>query len=171
MAIALAAAGVLSIVFCPDTNADSAHSLLGNSLVFGAVLCEGLFILLNKRIQTSIPPLAMSTLMTGMGLLAATILALFEPAWTGSITVNSLWAVAYYALIPTVLGFLLWYAGAQRVSGSEASLFTALAPVSAVLLAMTFLGEPVNSHQMTGIACVLVAVTGLGWSERKSMKP
>jgi drug/metabolite transporter (DMT)-like permease len=167
-AIALAAAGVLSIVFRAD--AASKHSVLGNSLVFGAVLCEGLFILLNKRVQTSISPLTMCTLMTGMGLFAASIPAFFESAWTGSVTVNSLWAVAYYALIPTVAGFLLWYAGAQRVSGSEASIFTALAPVSAVLLAMSFLGEPVNSHQLTGIACVLVAVTGLGLSERKSVK-
>jgi drug/metabolite transporter (DMT)-like permease len=156
MSIAFAAIGVASTAWQPD--AGGTHSLLGNLLIFGAVACEGLFILLNKRLKTDIPPLVLSTLMTGLGLISAAIPALFEMPWHIAFTAESVWAVAYYASVPTVGGFLLWYAGAERVSGAEASLFTALAPVSALLFAATLLGEQIRMNQVIGIACVLAAV-------------
>jgi drug/metabolite transporter (DMT)-like permease len=159
MAIGLAGAGVLSITFGAG---GGSHSLAGNALILAAVVCEGLFILLNKHLRTDIPPLALSTLMTGIGLAVATVPALLEEPWRGTIGSDALFAVLYYAFIPTVGGFLLWYAGSARVSGAEASLFTALAPASAVLFAATLLGEAVGANQMVGIGCVLVAVLSLG---------
>ncbi|KEC73954.1 UNVERIFIED_ORG: drug/metabolite transporter (DMT)-like permease [Rhizobium esperanzae] len=158
LAVALATAGLLSIAFAPDA---AGGSLAGNMLILLAVVCEGLFILLNKRLTVDIPPLAQSTLMTGIGFTVAVIPAVFEAPSVQGFSASAAAAVVYYALVPTVAGFLLWYAGAERVSGTEASLFTALAPVSAVLLAFVTLGEPVGFGQLAGIACVLAAVLGL----------
>ncbi|HBO80516.1 MAG TPA: EamA family transporter, partial [Cupriavidus sp.] len=141
----------------------------GSLLIFGAVGCEGVFILLNKRIQTPIAPLALSTIMAAFGLAVAVIPAGFEMPWMHSLSGDALAAVAYYALIPTVGGFLLWYAGAARVSGAEAALFTAVAPVSAVVLAATLLGEQIGQSQIIGIGCVLVAVFSLGMSQSTDM--
>ena len=62
---------------------------------------------------------------------------------------------------------MLWYAGAERVSGSEASLFTAVAPVSAVIFAFILLGEPVSLNQVIGIGAVLAAVAGLALAGRR----
>jgi drug/metabolite transporter (DMT)-like permease len=168
IAIVLATAGVVTIALRPGES--GAHSLTGNALIFAAVACEGLFILLNKRLKTPIPPLALSTLMTGLGLAVSFIPALFEMPWTGGMTIGSFWAVIYYAIVPTVGGFLLWYAGSARVSGAEASLFTAMAPVSAVIFAIIFLGESVSQNQIIGIACVLLAVGGLGLQSLKPIK-
>lgn len=162
VAIALAAIGVFAIAFQPQEA--GTWSLLGNGLIFAAVLCEGLFILLNKRLNVPIAPLAQSTLMTGIGLAVALVPALFEMPWTVNMTAASLWAVVYYALVPTVGGYLLWYGGLARVSGAEASLFTAMAPVSAVLLAFSILGETVSLYQLIGIGCVLFAVLSLGFA-------
>nr|WP_329957648.1 CPBP family intramembrane glutamic endopeptidase [Bordetella petrii] len=111
------------------------RSLLGNALVFGAVVCESLFILLNKRLRQPLRPLAQSTCMTALGLGIAAAAALFEAPWAAAWPPGAMLAVAYYAAVPTVAGFLLWYAGAERVSGTEAALFTAVAPVAALLLA------------------------------------
>lgn len=162
-AIALATVGVLAIALQP--RGDAARPLLGNLLVMGAVVCEGLFILLNKRLRTPVPPLALSALMSAFGLLTALLPALWEAPWqlhASAQATQALAAVAYYALVPTVGGFVLWYAGAARVSGAEASLFTALAPVAAVVFAATLLGEAVSARQVGGIACVLAAVLSLG---------
>jgi drug/metabolite transporter (DMT)-like permease len=156
ISIAFATLGVASIAYQPNGN--GTHSLIGNVLIFGAVTCEGLFILLNKRLKVDIPPLALSMLMTALGLAAAIVPALFEAPWNIAFSAESLWAVVYYAIVPTVGGFLLWYAGAARASGSEASLFTALAPVSALFFAATLLGEQIRMNQVVGIGCVLVAV-------------
>ncbi|ANM11520.1 MULTISPECIES: DMT family transporter [unclassified Rhizobium] len=158
VAVALATAGVLSIAVTPGA---AGGSLAGNGLIFCAVICEGLFILLNKRLKTDIPPLAQSTLMAGIGFVVAVIPAVFEVPFARDISPRAAVAVAYYALVPTVAGFLLWYAGAARVSGTEAALFTAVAPVSAVMLAFLILGEPIGLNQVAGIACVLAAALGL----------
>ncbi|MGR9164595.1 DMT family transporter [Rhizobium leguminosarum] len=167
LAVALATAGVLSIAFTPDA---AGGSLSGNALIFLAVVCEGLFILLNKKLKTEIAPLAQSALMTGIGFIVAAIPAIFEAPFAHGFSTSAVAAVVYYALVPTVGGFLLWYAGAERVSGTEAALFTALAPVSAVLLAFIILGEPVGLHQIAGIACVLAAVLGLAFAGSRSVK-
>ncbi|RFB92731.1 EamA family transporter [Rhizobium leguminosarum bv. trifolii] len=158
VAVALATAGVFSIAFTPDA---TGRSFSGNALIFCAVICEGLFILLNKRLKTDIPPLAQSTLMAGIGFVVAVIPAVFEAPPALGLSAGALLAVVYYALVPTVAGFLLWYAGAARVSGTEAALFTSVAPVSAVMLAFLILGEPLGLNQIAGIACVLAAVLGL----------
>ena len=50
------------------------------------------------------------------------------------------------------------------MSGTEAAPFTALAPVSAVMLAFVLLGEPIGFNQIAGIACVLAAVSGLAFA-------
>ncbi|HWT59571.1 MAG TPA: DMT family transporter [Rhizobium sp.] len=161
IAVALATAGVLSIAVTPDAAGGSAA---GNLLIFGAVVCEGLFILLNKRLNADIPPLAQSTLMAGIGFSVAVIPAVFEAPFAPDMSTSAVIAVVYYALVPTVGGFLLWYAGAARVSGTEAALFTAVAPVSAVMFAFLILGEPIGLNQIAGIFCVLAAVLGLAFA-------
>ena len=170
-AITLAAAGVLAasgiaspIATAAHGAADGAQHLLGVALVLAAVGCEALFILLNKRLRAPIEALPLSALMCGLGFLFASAAAVgFERPWHLSVDARALQAVLYYALVPTVLGFVLWYAGAARVSGMEASLFTALAPVSATLLAGTILHETVTPQQVAGMACVLAAVASLAW--------
>jgi len=164
-AVALAGLGVLAacgaFAALPGSG-QQRHHLLGAGLVLAAVACEALFILLNKRLRTPIEALPLSTAMCALGLVFASAAALcFEQPWQLGVDANALQAVLYYALVPTVLGFVLWYAGAARVSGMEAALFTALAPVSATLLASTILHEAITWQQMAGMACVLAAVASL----------
>lgn len=166
-AIALATVGVLAASGVGSAAAGSAlggRHLLGAALVLAAVGCEALFILLNKRLRTPVEALPLSTLMCALGLLFAGVAAVFvEQPLQADFDTGAVQAVLYYALVPTVLGFLLWYAGAARVSGMEAALFTALAPVSAVLLASAILREPISPQQLAGMACVLAAVASLAW--------
>uniref|UniRef100_UPI003FD27D7D DMT family transporter n=1 Tax=Tistrella mobilis TaxID=171437 RepID=UPI003FD27D7D len=165
-AIALAAAGMMAVAAGGaggDGAADGGtSSLTGTLLVLGAVVCEGLFILLNKKLHAPVAPLALSAAMTGLGFIAAALPALIlERPWAAVPEAAALVGVVWYALVPTVIGFVLWYAGAARVSGAEAAPFTALAPVSAVALAALVLGETVSLPQLLGVACVLAALAAL----------
>lgn len=157
-AIGLATGGVLLVATAGGT-VEGRPSLRGDLLVLAAVVCESLFILLNKRLHRPLPPLALATAMTALGLLGAAPFAVAELAqqplhWTAA----SLLGVAYYAGVPTVAGFWLWYAGAARVSGTEASLFTAIAPATGVLLSALLLGEQVSTRMLAGLALVIGAV-------------
>jgi drug/metabolite transporter (DMT)-like permease len=134
------------------------HDLAGDALVLAAVACEALFLLLNKRLRMPVAPLAQSTLMCILGLAMTLVPALFEHAWTRRGDPAALLCVAYYAVVPTVGGYLLWYAGAARVSAGVASLHTAVLPVSALVPAAIVLREPIGAGQLAGAACVLVAI-------------
>ncbi|MFB9124181.1 DMT family transporter [Paraburkholderia dipogonis] len=159
-AILLATAGVLVCTVHPAEFGapHAASSLAGNALVFLAIVCEALFILLNRKLRTAVAPLPLSALMCGIGFAVALVPACFEKPWALPVDASALGGVLYYALVPTVVGFVLWYAGAARISGAEAGLMTALVPVSAVALAAMVLGEPVSAAQLAGVACVLGAV-------------
>ncbi|KQW64800.1 DMT family transporter [Variovorax sp. Root411] len=159
--VVLATAGVLAISWPGEGSAGDSKSpaaMVGNLLVLGAVVCEAMFILLNKRLRAPVRSLALSTLMTAFGLVLSLVPALFERAWEHPLPNDALIGVAYYALVPTVLGFVLWFAGSARLKGAEAALFTALLPVSALILAALWLGESISSGQIGGAACVLGAV-------------
>jgi drug/metabolite transporter (DMT)-like permease len=164
-AILLGTGGVLIVTLKPG--AAFGHSTAGNALILCAVLCEGLFILINKTLHTRIPPLAQSTLMTALGLAICLIPAGLEQGWTQPFSQSAFLSVAYYAIVPTVGGFLWWFAGSARVSGVEASLFTGLAPVTAFLLAIVILGEPASWLQAAGVACVLAAIGLIALAQKR----
>jgi drug/metabolite transporter (DMT)-like permease len=168
-AVVLATAGVLVIVLRFDGAGVSLswRALLGNALVFGAVVCEAIFILLNKKLRSPVAPLPLSATMSGIGLALAVLPALIEHPWTLGLDPAALLAVLYYALVPTVGGFLLWYAGSARISGTEAALFTALLPVSAVALSALVLHEAIGVAQLIGIGCVLGAIAIAATGGRK----
>ncbi|AIO27666.1 DMT family transporter [Burkholderia cepacia] len=158
-AAALATAGVLFVTFAPGHALPSLRTLAGDALVLAAVACEAVFILLNRRLAAPLPPLALSTAMSGLGFVLALVPAVFEwHAVADGWTVGAVSAIAYYALVPTVLGYLCWYAGSARTSGTEAALFTAVAPVSAVLFAVALFGETLNVTRVAGIALVVAGM-------------
>ncbi|MFN3280279.1 MAG: DMT family transporter [Tabrizicola sp.] len=112
-AIACATLGVMAIAW----QSSGPGSPTGIVLTLGAVLCESAFILMQKRLGTPLAPLQQATAMTGFGVLLTLPLALAEGAGP-SLPPVALTAVAWYAVVPTVGGFLLWYVGAARVPGS-----------------------------------------------------
>lgn len=158
VALGLATLGVLAVSLGPG--GFGPRSMLGITLLLGAVSCEAVFILLNKRLHQSLPAVPLSTLMSAGGVLMAGVVAVLEhllgrsPGWSAP----ALLGVLYYALVPTVGGFLLWYAGSARLSASQAALTTALLPVAALLLSALVLGELIRPAQWAGLGCVLLSI-------------
>lgn len=159
LSIALATAGVMAVAMSPEASTKASARLQGIALVLGAIACEAVFILANKRLSQPVPALALSTMMCAGGLLLSLV-----PAWfamqvsPSSLSTPALLGVAYYAWVPTVGGFLLWYAGSARTTGARASLATVWLRVSALLLSALFLGESIHVWQWVGLGCVVLAI-------------
>lgn len=155
-AIALATAGVAITAMGPR---GEGGSFQGNALVLAAVVCEGLFILLNRRLHVALAPLALAASMCGLGLVLSLPMAFGEIARGGLATQPiALAGAIYYGLVPTVCGFWLWYAGSARATPAEASLMTSLAPVSAVLLSMLVFGEKLGMLRLLGLGLVVAGI-------------
>jgi drug/metabolite transporter (DMT)-like permease len=165
-ALACATAGVVMLALggapadaLDPSLANGTARVLGIGLVLAAVGCEALFILGQKRLANPLHPVVMSTLMCAGGMSLSAVAAVPASAFMGShFTPEALSAIAWYAWVPTVVGFLLWYAGANRSSGSQAALATVCLPLTAFLLAVLFLGEPARPAQWAGLAVVVAAV-------------
>jgi drug/metabolite transporter (DMT)-like permease len=129
-------------------------------LVLAAVGCEALFILGQKRLATPLHPVVMSTLMCAGGMVVLSAAAAVPAGmFTSSrFTPAALAAIAWHAWVPTVIGFLLWYGGANRSSGNQAALATVCLPLTAFLLAVVFLGGQVRPSQWAGLVVVVAAV-------------
>ncbi len=159
LAIALATAGAVLVALGKADGAGE-HRLFGLFLVFLAVVGEACFALLNKRIKTPVEPVVVAMLMTVISLALAAIpgaLALWrEPLMFAD--AGAAGAMVYYGLVPTVLGFWLWYAGAALTEGAEAAAFTAVAPMTAMLLSILWLGESMHWRHVAGMALVLAAI-------------
>ena len=156
------AAGAVAVVACGGAagGAGRPRRLSGDLLVLGAVISESLFILLQKRLHRPPPALVQSALMSVLGLLWLLPAAIVEACALdlGAVPPGAWWAVGYYALVPTVLGFVLWYRGAERVSGAEAGIFTALTPLAGAATSALVLGEPLGGQHAAALVLVVAAI-------------
>lgn len=142
-----------------------ANPLLGNLLIFGAVIAEALFTIFRKAASEKVTPLAGATLMSILGLLMFLPFAIFEAgAFDFSRATIADWLpVFYYGIVVTVIGFTLWFRGISKVPASTAAVFTGVWPVSAVLLSYIVLNEQFMASHLISIVCVLIGIGFISW--------
>jgi drug/metabolite transporter (DMT)-like permease len=147
----------------------SGDALLGNLMLLAAVIFEAFFLLLRKFVREPVSSLAGSTVLTLYGLLFFAPVGLVEALSFdfGSASVTSWAAVGYYGVFITAVAYLFWLAGIVRVPASRAAPFTALMPVSGMLLAWLFLGETLAWRHWAGLTCVCLALLAPLFERRK----
>ena len=139
--------------------------LLGNLLVFGAVISEALFTIFGKVASERVTPLATAASASVLSLALFLPLGLYQAVGFdfSSVGLSGWVAVLHYGVFVTALGYLLWFyllwfSGLSRVPASTAGPFTGVLPVSAVLLSYAVLGEPFSWAHLVGVTCVLLAI-------------
>ncbi|BDQ34579.1 DMT family transporter [Pseudodesulfovibrio portus] len=157
LGIVLSVLGVAVINLVQSGGGVGSNPVPGNLLVLGAVVFESLFLLIRKTVPEPLSPLAVSTIISLFGLLWFLPMGAVEALQTDftAITATGWLVVAYYGAAVTVLAYVFWFAGITRVPPSTAGVFTAVMPVSALVLSALVLGEPIGWQQLTGCACVL----------------
>lgn len=155
LAIALATLGAATLQWPGKQPAGQASHWLGNALVLAAVVCEGVFILLQRRLKQPIPALSLSALLCLLALLLSLPLAMLEQpvSWQAP----ALLACVYYGVLPTAAGYWLWYSGAARVKPARAALLTVVMPLSATLFGLAA-GEQLSAMQAGGLLLALLAL-------------
>lgn len=136
------------------------HRLLGNSLVFFAVLGESLFTLLRKKLSPVPSPLISTFMVSFYGLMLALPLALYEQYHfsLSSLTYRHYFAIFYYGAFVTVLSFSLWFAGVSKVSASIAGAYYGIFPISVFLLSYFTLGEPIFFRHIIGLVFIVSSI-------------
>lgn len=158
-AVVLGYAGVLLVVWS-DRLVGGEHILFGSFLIFMGAVAYAFYLSLGQ-------PLIMrfgSTRVTSHALVVACLAAFVHFAIEGDFArLVQPWQVVALcvamAVFATVLPAFLLTAGIKRLGASRAALIGTVGPVSTLLFAYWFLGEPITLLQLAGSALVLLGVT------------
>lgn len=165
------ACGALGIGLLALTKGDSAHmptnnpntagnALLGNSLVFAAVLCEAAYAVIGKKLTGTLSPKRITALINLWGFLLMTPLGLYA-AWGfefGTVPVQAWVLLVFYALAASVWTVWLWMTGLKTVPAAQAGVFTVMLPIATALVGVLVLGEKLGMTQIVAFAIALVGV-------------
>jgi drug/metabolite transporter (DMT)-like permease len=140
----------------------------GELCIFGCVVSWVAYSLLGKAVMSSLSPLASVTYSAAAGTLCLLPAAAAEGLFRHAYALEAWAAAGYLGIFGTVLGFVWYYQGIQRLGPVRAGLFINFVPISAVLLAWAVLGEPLTLSLLVGALMVTggVALTTVG-----SMRP
>lgn len=162
-AIACAALGIgLFSVEKASSNApaDATRMLLGNLLVFAAVVCEAAYVVIGKRLTEGLGPKRISAIINLWGLVLVTPMGLW---WAlrfdfAAVPVGSWMLLLFYGLAASVWTVWLWMTGLKRVPASRAGVFTVMLPISAALVGVIFLDERLSSMQLLAFGIALLGL-------------
>lgn len=151
---------VVNGVFTVQSAGAAKGHILGNLLMVGAVVGEAFFLLMRKRISNNISNLALT------GYLCVSGFFMFLPfsVWQGigfdfsTVSPKAWGAMIYFGAVFTVLAYLFWFKGVSKVSGSVAGIYTAVMPVSAVVLSCVFLKEAFTLYHAVGGGLILMSI-------------
>jgi drug/metabolite transporter (DMT)-like permease len=101
------------------------------------------------------------------GLLGASAIVLVQGTPVG-VHSGDILGLVLLALVPGLLALGLYYIGLQATPAARATLAELAFPATAAILGVTVLGATFTLSQWIGFAVVVLAVTGLGWHERRA---
>ncbi|WP_236634707.1 DMT family transporter [Alteribacter lacisalsi] len=160
--LVLALTGAVIIITNGDILAAARHGLepIDFVLLF-AVVCWALYSVLGKVALRKFSSLVCTTWAVVFGTVMLFPFALLETSWTQVAEADwGVWtAILHMSIIVTVVSFLMYYQGIKIIGAAKASLFINLMPVSAVILAVVFLDEPLLWAHLAGALFVLTGVT------------
>jgi len=173
IAIAFAVFGIVLLQFAKPAQAavsssTTALSLLGNLLMFAAVVCEGIYVIIAKRLSATRAPLRVSALINLWGLALMAPLGLWQLSDfnANTFTVELGLLLIFYALAASLFAVWMWVAGLKSVAASRAGVFTVAMPIAATLVGVFMLGETFTWLQAGALACAGVGIVLIGFEPR-----
>jgi len=147
----------------------SSSMILGNTIVFIAMIPEALFTVFAKMINIKVCPLVSGMLINILNALVCLpffiyfcvngfdIFALEAKIWVFSFLIG---------LFSGALFYVFYNKGIAKIDTSTAALLTGVVPISAAVFAILLLNEPFGLNTFLGIFCVLVSILiGVKYSE------
>jgi drug/metabolite transporter (DMT)-like permease len=142
------------------SNPLTGRAMLGNALVFAAVLCEGVYAVVGKKLTGSLTPKRISALINLCGFLLMTPMGIYF-AWGFHFSAvhYSIWLLlVFYAMAASVWTVWLWMTGLQTIPAARAGVFSVMLPITAAVVGVFVLGETLNAMEIIAFAIALAGV-------------
>jgi len=132
----------------------------GEIFIFLAVLSWVAYSLIGKRVMQDFSAIEAVAYASVTGAIMLFPAALAEGMSTDifDYSLVNWFSLFYLGFFGTVLGFVWYYEGIQKLGPSKASLFINFVPIAAIILAFLFLDEPITISLLAGAAMVSLGV-------------
>ena len=165
-AILLAVAGMLlaqlqlPIAEIEISEAGPGRALLGSLLLFAAVCCEAVYVVIGKKLTGALRATRISALINLWGFALMTPLGLLQAFGFDFTRVGiGHWALLlFYALAASVWTVWLWMTGLRRLTVGQSGVFTVFLPISAALIGWLALDEQISAFQWLAFGIALLGV-------------
>ncbi|KQU66162.1 hypothetical protein ASE08_06840 [Rhizobacter sp. Root16D2] len=167
--IACAVGGIALVSVVAHGGSDQGgSSLLGNLLLFGAVICEASYVVMGKKLTGNVSARRISALVNLWGLALVTPLGLWQAMSFdfGAVQPGSWSLLLFYSLAASMVTVWLWMTGLRQVPASSAGIFTVLLPISAAAIGVVFLGERISATQAAAFGLAIAGVLFATWPAR-----
>jgi drug/metabolite transporter (DMT)-like permease len=168
--------GLIGVIVLRGTGiVQSENQTIGMLLCLGGALSYGFSGLWGRRKLNGVPPLTSSTcqLITSSVVMAVIAAAVDRP-WALPMPGLTTWAALFgLAALSTALAYIVFFTILARSGATNVMLVTLLIPVTAILLGVMVLGEPLTLREVAGalvIGSALVVIDGrvLGWFRQQA---
>jgi drug/metabolite transporter (DMT)-like permease len=138
----------------------SGQTLAGDALVFAGMLCWSLYSVLAQPLLRRHSPLVVTGYSMVIG--AALYISLAVPSLVSTdwraISLASWVLTILSSLLALSFAYMIWYTAVQRIGSSRTAVYSNLTPIVAMIVAATWLDEPVGGAQIVGAATILGGV-------------
>lgn len=151
---------VLIVIYGKNPISFGSDTFLGDLLIIAAAMVWGFFTILSKQFLSRYTPLQFSAIMTTIGAIALTTIAIpYIPATEWNSLSAGAWGGALYSgLLAIGLAYLIWNNGILKVGAVKTATYQNLVPVLGLLFGIIILGETLEWLQYVGSAVVITGI-------------
>ncbi|AUW94675.1 DMT family transporter [Sulfobacillus sp. hq2] len=161
---AMVALSIVGEILLLGGGASASGSLWGASLLIVAALAWGIYTALGRRYRHRFSPLVLTAGAAVGGAIPSVLLGLWNlTTHPIHLTVESGLALAYVSTLASVVAFMMWSTGVNRLGSGTAAPFLNLLPVFTAVLAMLLLHESLSTIQIEGGLIVIAGAAGSGF--------
>ena len=144
----------------------STSSLVGDAMVFGAMLCWSLYSVIAQPLLKRHSPLVITgwAMIVGTAMYLAVVgFAVLQTDWA-AVSTTSYVLMATSSLLALAFAYIVWYTAVQKIGSARTAVYSNLTPIIAMIVAAVWLGEQVSRTQVLGAVLILsgIAVTRIG---------
>ena len=132
----------------------------GELAILGCVFSWVVYSILGKTVMNELSPLAAVCYSSFIGTLMLSVPVMLNGTISNiSLYTTADWASLFYlGFFGTVLGFFWYYDGIKKIGPVKAGVFINFVPISAIVLAIFILSEPINASLCIGAVLVITGV-------------
>jgi drug/metabolite transporter (DMT)-like permease len=144
---------------------------IGDLWIITAMLVWGIYSICLRWKPVALPLFAFLQLILIIGVVFLMPFAWWEQQHANEIQWSSnLYLIfAYLAIFPSLLAYLFWNYGVEKLGAQKAGLFVHLVPLWGMILSVSFLGEQVQAFHLGGMALIFAGIYLAVLSDRTIM--